>query len=353
MTVPGSYYVSMDRWRDILAGILDRQPVMGPVERPDQPGFFMFDWLKRAEDFRFDYTATTIPPKKAFFPPEERLFRFNLEEDPPELEMIRGEGPFTLVGVHPCDLAAIDALDRAYADPPAEVRWAYNRKRSTVVGLDCLPDEYCFCQSTGDVDARGSSDLFLTPVEDGFVMEARTEAGRELIEPRDLEAASAERLDRAESFRREKHESFTARINAEPARIAEVLAGRDLTEVWRETADRCYSCGSCNTTCPTCFCFLMSDDLDLSLKHGHRQRSWDSCQLLDFALVAGGHNFRGQRWERVRHRWHRKFLYLYNEFGRPYCTGCGRCGRACTADINLAAVTNLLLVEAKKKEKAS
>jgi sulfhydrogenase subunit beta (sulfur reductase) len=116
-----------------------------------------------------------------------------------------------------------------------------------------------------------------------------------------------------------------------------------LTPVWKEIAERCYSCGSCNTTCPTCFCFDMVDDIDPEMKGGVRYRTWDSCQLLDFAVVAGGHNFRGERWQRVKHRWQRKFLYLYRQFGRPYCTGCGRCSRACTADINIVDVSNRLI----------
>jgi sulfhydrogenase subunit beta (sulfur reductase) len=93
----------------------------------------------------------------------------------------------------------------------------------------------------------------------------------------------------------------------------------------------------------------MVDELDLDLRGGRRLRRWDSCQLLDFARVAGGENFRAKRWQRVRHRWHRKFLYLYNQFGRPFCTGCGRCSRACTADINIVDVSNELIAHFQKE----
>jgi len=95
----------------------------------------------------------------------------------------------------------------------------------------------------------------------------------------------------------------------------------------------------------------MVDCIDDNLTQGFRKRTWDSCQLPDFALVAGGHNFRGDRWQRVRHRWQRKYLYLYRQFGRAYCTGCGRCSRACTADINIVDVTNRLIAEGRKKRR--
>jgi len=37
--------------------------------------------------------------------------------------------------------------------------------------------------------------------------------------------------------------------------------------------------------------------------------------------------------------------YLNREFGRPFCTGCGRCGKACTADISLTEVLNEIIAE--------
>jgi sulfhydrogenase subunit beta (sulfur reductase) len=63
--------------------------------------------------------------------------------------------------------------------------------------------------------------------------------------------------------------------------------------------------------------------------------------------VAGGHNFRGERTDRVRHRWFRKFVYLLREHGMPFCIGCGRCSSACTANISLVDVLNAVIAEAR------
>jgi ferredoxin len=163
------------------------------------------------------------------------------------------------------------------------------------------------------------------------------------------EPAGAEALGQAEAHRRRKADMVRAGFDATPKRLAEILESGGLTEVWQEVARRCYSCGSCNTTCPTCFCFDMDDAFDLTLRSGERVRTWDSCQLQEFATVAGGHNFREERWQRVRHRWHRKFAYLFRQLGRPYCVGCGRCSRACTADINIVDVTNGLIAAGRKE----
>ena len=333
-----------------LGRVLENLPVMGPVERRDQPGFFHFAYLNRAEDFVTDYVTTTIPPKKAYFQPSEILFTFT-EGDPPDLQLVSDIVPFVLAGVHPCDLAALAALDRAFAHPPAEARWASDRKLATVIGLDCLPDEYCFCSSLGTNDSRQACDLFLTPIERGFLLEIHTERGRDLFMMADpsVRVTGNRDLDDAEAWREEKRKRIRSRFDEPVDRLAEVLQAGGLSEVWDEVAARCYSCGSCNTTCPTCFCFDMHDEFDLTLKSGLRRRTWDSCQLREFALVAGRHNFRAERRQRVRHRWHRKFLYLHKRLGIPYCTGCGRCSRACTADINLVDVTNQLLRVGRKE----
>ncbi len=336
-------YVVLHRdWSIFLARIVESRVVLGPRERPDQPGFHRFDRVHDPLDLTLDYVTTTIPPKKAFFPPTEVLFSFT-ETSPPEMDLVRETFPFVLIGVHPCDLAAIDALDAAYSYPPAEVRWASDRRRATIIGFDCLPDEYCFCTSMGTADSRKACDLFLTPIDGAYFVEVHTSAGASLLEAARTALPRARDLEQVQQWHAEKQSRTIAKLDASIEEFADILARGGLTRIWQEIASRCYSCGSCNTTCPTCFCFNIDDEFDLTLAGGVRKRSWDSCQLPDFALVAGGHNFRGERWQRVRHRWHRKFLYLYKRLGRPFCTGCGRCSRACTADINMVDVSNELI----------
>ena len=325
----------------------DYGPVMGPHERHRQPGSVQFGWLEGPQELTLEYVTTTLPPKKAFFPPRQVLFEFTLT-DPPEIRGEWDDTPFTLVGVHPCDLVAIDALDEAYTTEPAEACWPAMRKRARIVGVDCMPDEYCFCTSMGTDRARHNADLFLTKIGRMYLAEVLTEAGAEMLEGVPVEEPTEDEIADAEQWREDKRERMTAKLDASVEEFADILERGGLREVWEEISQRCYSCGSCNTTCPACFCFGINDEFDIGLTAGRRVRSWDSCQLHDFALVAGGHNFRRMRWQRVKHRWHRKFLYLYRRFGRAYCTGCGRCSRSCTADINITDVSNQLIAHGRK-----
>ena len=326
--------------------LIDEGPVMGPCERKTQPGFTKFEWLRSADELTLEYTTTTIPPKKAFFPPRQVLFDFTLSE-PPTIAPVEEATPFTLVGVHSCDLSGLSMLDDAYAEEPAEACWPAARARARIIGVDCLPDEYCFCFGAETCYGREHADLFLTPIDRGYLVEILTAEGSDMLRLSDVEDATETDRTQADEFRKTKAKNVTASIKASPGDFADILEQGDFGDLWREVADRCYSCGSCNTTCPTCFCFDINDEFDLGLTGGRRVRTWDSCQLQEFALVAGGHNFRRIRWQRVRHRWHRKFLHLHRQFGRSYCTGCGRCSRACTADINIVDVSNEIIDRAR------
>jgi sulfhydrogenase subunit beta (sulfur reductase) len=333
---------------DLLGRAMKKRAVMGPKEREDQPGFHYFGWLTSPEEFISGYITTTIPPKKAFFPPSQILFSYELSR-PPILVDAAEHSEFVLAGVHPCDLAAIDELDDAYGYPPADGRWQRDRRRGIIIGIDCKPDEYCFCATVGACSARKPCDLFLTQVERGYLVEVITAAGKGLLDGLTIFAATDRDMRDAHDWLEEKRRLTSGKLAVSIPEFADILEEGGLTAVWQDVANRCYSCGSCNTTCPTCFCFDIADELELNMKCGIRRRTWDSCQLLEFALIAGPHNFREDRWQRVRHRWHRKFLYLFRKYGRPYCTGCGRCSRACTADINIVDVSNQLIAHARRE----
>ncbi len=335
--------------RKMLAQAMDRSILMGPKARKGAQDAHVFPQLSSAEELTPHYTTTTLPPKKAFFPPEETIFRFKAaagNSAAPEIDAdddaLRGD-PMVVAGVHPCDLAAIAALDRMFREPPEDLRWTANRRRAVIVGMDCMPDEYCFCASLGTEAAREPADLFLTAVPDGWLVEVLTPEGEALLAGTDSRPARTEDRDAAEAWRARKRDRMTARLNADPATLADRLDRGVGRKFWSDLARRCFACGSCNTVCPTCYCFSMEDEMDAGLSGGRRARRWDSCQHHDFARIAGGYNFREDRWERLRHRWRHKFLYLYRRYGEPYCTGCGRCSRACVADINIVDATNRLL----------
>jgi len=325
---------------EMLVRVLKKSRLMAPVKRGRVS--FTFDWIGDSRQVVTDYVRTILPPKKALVPPREILLEF-WREGKQGASPVIDDTPFVLFGVHPCDLAGIEELDLAFAkkNDVKDPHHAARREAVTIIGIDCMPDEYCFCTSVGTNRTRGGADLFLTPVKSGYLVEVLTSKGAALLgdTARTRELCAHEKAE-AENWGKEKECRITRLLDVDVARLPDILETQYESEVWERTAKRCYSCGTCTNVCPTCFCFEVDDKVNLPLTAGSRDRRWDSCQFLDFALVAGPHNFRGERPSRVRHRWLRKFWYLYREFGRPFCVGCGRCTQACTAEISLTEVLN-------------
>ncbi len=115
--------------------------------------------------------------------------------------------------------------------------------------------------------------------------------------------------------------------------------------IWDVEGKKCLSCGACNIVCPTCYCFDVTDELNMDMKTGRRYRKWDSCQLTDFCKVASGENFRESVAARVRHRLFKKEVYLKKRFGRSGCVGCGRCIYACIANISIIDIYNQIMAK--------
>jgi predicted aldo/keto reductase-like oxidoreductase len=76
-----------------------------------------------------------------------------------------------------------------------------------------------------------------------------------------------------------------------------------------------------------------------------RIRTWDGCQYALFTLHASGHNPRPNRKARMRQRLMHKYSYAVETAGAVFCSGCGRCIRACPVNLDiremLAAVRGL------------
>jgi len=315
--------------------------VVGPVAKD---GAFAFAPLRRPEQVRLDYPITLQSPKAYLLPPEETLLRYRRGQ-PPEVEAVRDEKRRVLFGVHPCDINATWLLDLAFSQDTLDTPYMERRERTLIVGLDCLApcDEHSFCKSMGSLEVTGGYDLFMTNLGDVYAVETGTEAGQHLLDQY-AEARSATDKDVAQlnAVLSEKWPRFARKLELEPEDLADMLELTYDNPLWEELAEKCLGCGSCNLVCPTCYCFDVQDRVKLNLQEGERVRRWDGCMLKDFTLVATGEVFREHRSARLRHRFYRKGKYMYEDYGRVGCVGCGRCVRACLVDIDPVEVFNSL-----------
>lgn len=339
--------LSQDKLSEFVSGLMTEYEVAGPVRHE---GKHIFAPVCCPSELALDYVSTVLPAKKFMLPQRETLLEFSRGEDV-SAEAVIEATPRVLFGVHTCDLRGISHLDRAMLEDNRDAHYAARREATVIVGLDDMPDENCFCAAVGCATAQGGYDLFLTPLEGEYVVEVGTERGGELLDKHaDAEPAHAAHVAAVKEHVDRKVAAQKSGFDTDVSTLPLLLDAAWESVVWRKVAEeQCWSCGRCNLVCPTCFCYDVNDVVELNLTEGRRERVWDGCLLPEFAAVASGENFREDKAHRLRHRFYRKFQYLYTKYGEPYCTGCGRCARACVPGITIPGVINDLIAESEKE----
>ena len=335
---------ALDTW---VEGLIKDQTVYGVQAKEDK---FAFDRLHRASALRLDYDVTILPPKKYFQPQREVLMRFNRKTV--TFESVFDEEPFVLFGVHPYDMVAISQMDKVFTMDNFDKHYMSRRAAATiVVSTVQTPSSSVFaaCMGHATMEGRSGHDVLLTKLPDGqYIVDPRTKKGDKLCEGlAEAQEADAEALDlREQVFAANREQLRKFELKVKPEDLPELLDRSRSHPVWEEKAEFCYSCGSCNFVCPTCYCFDVEDEMSWDMENGERIRKWDGCMLEDFAAVAGGHNFRAKRSARYSHRYYRKGKYSWDMYGEISCVGCGRCITACTANIaNPVEIFNILAEE--------
>jgi sulfhydrogenase subunit beta (sulfur reductase) len=274
-----------------------------------------------------------IPPKKFFLKPKEKIFTFDEEKGAYEENLEAGKT--VVFGVHPCDINAMKLMDKIYTYETPDKYYETKRENTVIIGHSCHPDEYCFCRSLGTNYATDGFDLFLHETKGGFFVRIESDEGNTIASEnselmKDVESSDINNFKEAE---RKREKEYTLELNV--GGLTDMLALAYESEVWKEYADKCFGCGSCNLVCPTCRCYNVVDYVNLNLKSGERVRELDSCMLKKHGLVAGGLNFRPTRIERLRNRFNCKGSLREAMLN---CVGCGRCTVYCPSKIDYVEV---------------
>ena len=250
-----------------------------------------------------------------------------------------------LIFARPCDINAMKVQARIYAGNGGYTDMYYERMKELAkyILMPCNGgDDTCFCVSMG-TNTTVEYSVAVKPTEDGMLFEVKDE---------DLAAyfADAAAADFAPEFVQENE--LTAVIPEIPDR--EVLNALKKHDVWKQFNGRCISCGACTLACSTCTCFTTRDVIyGDNPEVGERRRVSASCQIDDFAKVAGGGNYRLTAGDRMRYKMLHKFHDYDARFHEGHmCVGCGRCTSRCPEFISITTTLKKMndAVEEIKKE---
>jgi sulfhydrogenase subunit beta (sulfur reductase) len=321
-----------NNYKDFLSGLIKSFNVIGPKKLNK----VLHDFLpvKDFEDIDTGYIRTTLPPaKKILFPSKEGLVSYT--GDASEIKPLIESKEQILFGINAWDLNGMNFLDRIFTTDFVDDNYAAKREKLIVIGMDTLPSDSNFAVEMGAEYARSGFDLFMTDIGNKYFIRVATPKGMELLSKF---AKVSEALTADFNAYNEFTDNYLGKFKAS-ADVSNFHENFEITysknELWDRLSKNCFSCGSCNLVCPTCFCFNVKDDMKIDLKTGIKSREWDSCMIPDYGLVAGGHNFRPVRANRLKQRYRCKLKTFVDRFGSYSCVGCGRCVEACLAKINI------------------
>jgi ferredoxin len=337
--MPHSGFVSREAISSWLDNLMNQATLIAPHWVDD---VLLYRQLSSSEDIVWEFTRPVLSIKEFFLPPTERLLTIEKIGAQIKLAETFSTTKQVLFGVRPCEARGIRLLDALFLeDAPVDPYYAERRKNTAIIGLACeQPGDTCFCTSVGGApDDPRDVDVMLYTLDDGYSMEVVTEKGRGLVEQMGVEPETTQAggsTKKGSSFD-VRHSSFVdlPEISKWPTFFA--------APYWEEMAERCLSCRICAYVCPTCRCFDVRDEVasDGSIE---RLRCWDSCAGAAYRRIAGGHNPRSTKGERLRNRFFCKFYYYPRQYGinSAACTGCGRCIDYCPVGIDVTEVVNHL-----------
>lgn len=325
--------IKRDAFLNFIDNLRHEYRVFGPVKEDNH---YVFREISSSTEIYLDYPTTMLSPGKMFiYKPREDILRFSTKTGI-SIEEIRHEvEKQVIVGIHPCDLHAILYLDRVFLRGFIDPNYKVRRENTILIALNCLQVlENCFCSSVGTgphLKAQSGYDMVLTDLGDVYLVELKSSRAFNILNIKG-EKAHPEVFKLKSEKEQTILKSFRKSIDVNG--LDELFIKNLDHPVWNTTADeRCLSCSNCVMVCPTCFCYDIVDEMDMSMKEIIRFRQLDACQDLRFAQVYGG-NYRQRRSSRLRQFVIHNLNYT-SQYGMIKTVGCGRCITWCPTKIDM------------------
>ncbi|GAB6084751.1 4Fe-4S dicluster domain-containing protein [Alkaliphilus crotonatoxidans] len=297
--------------------------------------------LQIGEEITFRNTPPLGSIKSFLFPDTETYIRFAGKGSKIEVDELEAMIPQIILGVKACDLKSVELIDRVFLSDPVDTLYQEKREKTLMIAAVCSEmGENCSCEQFGICPLTPDADIVMAKNdkdEKEIYLKSNSEKGRQLAE----HLLTMEGFTTAEAFPTPPDKTPVKRLPAEEVknRMEEFFE----SSLWQSLGMLCLGCGTCTYYCPTCHCY---DVRDFNRKdQGVRYRTWDSCMFSNFTNMAGGHNPRPEKKDRIKNRFFHKLNYFVKKQGDLACVGCGRCGKLCPVGISINTVLRKIGVE--------
>ena len=288
-----------------------------------------YDEVSTVEEIEFK-EKSHYPVKEVITPITQTLYYFTEDEF---RESSIGHNKKILIFARPCDINAQRRQDMIYLHNGNFEDTFYKRIRERVkfICIECVDGfDTCFCVSMNSNKT------------DDYSLAVRFNKSSLLFDVKDKEFSKFFNDKTEEEFELKFIEENEAKVTIPEINDKEVLIKLKNHPMWNEYNKRCLGCGSCTIACSTCSCYTTRDIVYDSLgKIGERRRVQASCHIDGFDEMAGGHNFRTTKADKMRYKVLHKIHDYKAQFGDEHmCVGCGRCTDRCPEHISITATIN-------------
>lgn len=312
-------------------------PVRTGIDRDGKP-LYAFEPVSDFQQIALDYSTTKLPAKRYFLPYREDLASFRMEGGDWQKDINYNiDRPAVFFGLHACDINALNKLDKVLMGGVYPMPYyAAKRKNHFIIGIGCHPRPFCFCRSMGADTVTHGFDMFVTDIGDRYFAEIISATAYNFL--KNIKTRQPVEEDHLQYMKvvAEKNKKFVARVDTTD--LTKILDMEFQSPVWKVWGERCLGCGTCANACPTCYCYGVEETVNIDLQVAKKTKTLYSCNIVDFAEVAGGHNFRADRASRIKYRYYHHLRGFVEAYEESLCVGCGRCGEACLAGITVPEV---------------
>jgi sulfhydrogenase subunit beta (sulfur reductase) len=277
--------------------------------------------------------------KKEYFPSSQVMWRGEVVGDTVVFrEPDHSRSPVAIFGARPCEVAAMNIMDRVLDEGVhRDSRYSDRRNSSFITVVECArPADTCFCVSmrSGPGIEKGF-DVALTELNDQhghrFIARSGSPRGAEVLSSVLSRPATEHDLEARAVLLTTASEAMSRSLPYDE--VADLLARNVEHPRWSDVAERCLSCGNCTLACPTCFCSDVHDTTDATGAI-ERRRTWSSCFDLEHSYLHGG-SVHESASSRYRQWMTHKLSTWWDQFDSTGCVGCGRCIVWCPVGIDI------------------
>lgn len=332
-----------------LKNLEEQYQIYCPVKEDDAESYMPLKDIKESQLESVEKLISDNEPplnsiKSFVFSNTETYLEFHREKDRVEFSAVATEqAPKVILGCKPCDVESLSMIDKVFLQQPVDTLYQKKRESTILISSVCnTKGANCFCDEFAvDKTCPKAADILLIEgnkcqaISQDVYLQSISEKGEAFLKEL-LKQDGIEKVQSKPELSLEENVSKDSILCPEDiqAKMEELYD----SEIWQDLAMRCLGCGICAYYCPTCHCYDINDYYRKN--QGVRYRSWDSCMFSNFTNMAGGHNPRPTKADRIKNRFFHKLNYFVKKQGPIACVGCGRCAKHCPAGISINTVLN-------------